>query len=138
MSEDERVTVWFGPPGVGKSTFVRRNGGLDLELIASGARDEYNKMIVNMVRQKLTSIKHIGAADTQPEDYDSELFRRVLVLPSRDKYNARRKARDELYPEKASQGDYYDSFASNASRYDEVVDDFPAPTKTSYLTNAGG
>ena len=98
----------FGPPGVGKSSLVHgaRLLGLhaiDLELESFDDEAEF-----------------VGAAGRQVSDPVFRSCYKVLLLPPRSIYEARRKARDKQAPAKGGQGDYYDDFAKNARRYDFV------------------
>lgn len=119
MSSNQTLSrVWFGPPGVGKSTYIRSVGGVDLEALPPDAR----RLAAGRVKAS-----DIGAADTKPSDWPKGQYIRILVLPDRERYEKRRHARDSQYPHKANQGDYYDGFkaAGEAGEFDEVVRDFP-------------
>jgi len=114
------TVVWFGPPGVGKSTFIQKVGGFDLEHFPTRqARDDY------IFAGWLRVYEHVGAADTSPSQYDPEFYTRILVLPPRSIYDRRRKRRDSRNAAKRRQGDYYDAFNRNRTSFDYVVADFP-------------
>lgn len=120
--------VWFGPPGVGKSTFVKKVGGFDLETLNTRGERKATAAKIG------GTIANVGAADTAPDDYDRSKCVLHLVLPPRDVYDKRRADRDAARPDKADQPDCYDSFASGSSKFDDVVADFPsASPRTEFL-----
>lgn len=132
----DKVRVWFGPPGVGKSTYIRSlkrdpanmSSVVDLEEVRSAnGRRTLASQIVNAVMASAVSAGYsdIAAADTQPEMYPSDRFVRILVLPDRRKYLQRRAARNARDPHKAQQPDVYMAFSCNRDRYDLVLPDFP-------------
>lgn len=130
--------VVFGPPGVGKSTFIdyivmrtSRIWAFDLERI--GSSDLRSKVATHIGSSQPQWPSFIGAADTAPECYYPAFWVRVLVLPPRSLYEARRALRDAQHPEKAAQRCSYGSFEDAAAlgRYDRVEADFP------HLENSG-
>lgn len=111
--------AWFGPPGVGKSTFVSSlpQYGFDLELIDYRFRRDVLKHIHSRVF-------HVAAADLRVSDFPPST-KKVLVLPEPSIYKARREHRDAVVPHKAGQGDYYQAFAAHQDEFDFVLPDFP-------------
>jgi ABC-type iron transport system FetAB ATPase subunit len=116
----KKTKVWFGPPGVGKSTFVKAVGGLDLEDIKT--TEERRKFVTDGYA---AFYDDIGAADLQPSDFDPSLFERILVLPPQDKYRERRRVRDITNPAKRRQPDVFHGFERDQRKYDTVLSDFP-------------
>jgi hypothetical protein len=121
-----RMRAWFGPPGCGKSTFIKLEGGFDLETLDStDLRKEFVRRLPGLRDTSgLYQYHDIGAADLLPSDFDSEFFIRILVLPDRDLYVRRRAQRDSVHPEKASQPDRYEAFRAIRDQFDSVVKDF--------------
>lgn len=116
-----RRDVWFGPSGVGKTTFVRSVCGLDLEIIGTAeARRTYAQF-----QASSSGYRDFAAADTQPEDWDPASFRRILVLPDRSVYNARRRARDAVSSTRERRGSHYSGFQVARTRFDLLLLDFP-------------
>jgi len=115
-----RQRVWFGPPGVGKSTYVASVRGFDLETLPNT-----HERRLWLKRPEAHTYADIGAADLQPSDFNPRDYERILVLPARPIYDSRRATRDALRPEKASQADVYDGFSADRSSFDKVVADFP-------------
>jgi hypothetical protein len=116
MDVKDRPIVFFGPPGVGKSTLVKAAGdlGYDLESTWPAPPD----------LDALMAFRRVGAAGHPPDAFPADRFIRVLLLPPRSVYDPRREARDAVQPEKANQDDVYDDFASDTSSFDLVLDDF--------------
>jgi hypothetical protein len=113
----KRTYVFFGPPGVGKTTLVEGYGGLDLERFSSRDR----KDIAELLGRAPIDIVAIGAADTQPDQWDARFYLRVLLLPDREVYNRRRAERDAQHPHKAGQADVYDNFEQARNTFDCVA-----------------
>lgn len=127
MPGNPLIRVWFGPPGVGKSTHIRQFGGLDLEhLPTTELRHDYVRALTYRLGQgKASTVADIAAADLQPRDFNPRYFQRILVLPPLDVYRSRRATRDQQHPHKAQQPDVYSGFASDKSSFDTVLVDFP-------------
>jgi GTPase SAR1 family protein len=138
MPMPSRSFVFFGPPGVGKSTFIKAARrfffnrdcdviALDVEELGDSS-SERQKAAQKISRLSATCSFVVGGADTQPADYVGN-WRRVLVLPEYSIYIKRRKRRDRDNPLKALQPDVYNEFSKGRSQYDEVWHDFPPVPK---------
>jgi energy-coupling factor transporter ATP-binding protein EcfA2 len=109
VAQTEPVHVYiFGPPGSGKSTVVRMlqaKGCAAIDLEEIGAEPGPGNMF-------------IGGGSVKP----SSVSLKVMLLPSRSVYDARRAERDLRIPHKAGQGDYYDGFAASTD-FDMIFHD---------------
>lgn len=91
--------ILFGPPGIGKSSIIaklkeRNVSTLDLEDLYPA---KIRFQIPNMVDGKV-----LGGADLQPKRSYHNAVKVVLTLPQSE-YEARRKSRDALSPDKGNQ-----------------------------------
>lgn len=114
--------VYFGPPGVGKSTLVKALHGIDLELVPTALRKRFARGMIVRGNGLV-----VGAADTQPGMYPASSWVRVLLLPPRSVYDARRAQRDADKPEKASQPDVYSNFEKDKGSFDLVLSEWELP-----------
>lgn len=120
-----KAIVLFGPPGCGKSTLVQEAADLgfktrDLESTTTEINDGRETRFVTHIPSDARSLDIIGAAAAQPGQFSPRDFVRVLILPPRSVYDARRQARDAARPGKAGQSDVWQAFANGASAFDFV------------------
>lgn len=106
-----RQFVFFGPPGIGKSTIIDQHNGYDMET---------SFPTVDYVKLKKATV--IGGAG---HDHKDEMFKgmtKVLLTLPQNEYDERRESRDEDEPTKASQDRHeIENWLNKESEFDEVV-----------------
>lgn len=117
MSNQRNNIILFGPPGIGKSTILKKLSSLGYPTL------DLEDVYPNKIRFELPKYVHhvfIGAADLDPKmKYPNGS--KVLLTLDQTAYEARRDNRDKHVPGKASQRHHLISDWKKGAHYDYIV-----------------
>lgn len=116
----DKAVALFGPPGIGKSTLVRRLARRRIDAVDLENVSEENRKRYLIYRQP----RVIGAADLSPYEVGVGYLHVRLSLPDQKDLMVRRQARDAMSPGKAKQPFWF-ACPSDWVHMDELLTDRP-------------
>lgn len=117
MSNQRNNIILFGPPGIGKSTILKKLSSLGYPTL------DLEDVYPDKLRFKLPNYLHhtfIGAADLDPKLHYSHGTKILLTL-EQSAYEARRDNRDKHVPGKSNQSHHLISDWLKGAHYDYVL-----------------